>query len=137
MTSKGIKTSSKVAKDTAKLTKESIKVSQKMAQVSKRIAKTTAKGVKVAVIVTIKTIITAIIAGWWVEVVIALVIVLIGGFIVAVFNSNGDDNFDSSQIPSSEIVLVAKAQIGNEGGDKFWSWYGFKEHVHWCACYVS
>ena len=27
--------------------------------------------------------------------------------------------------------------IGNEGGDKFWKWYGFEEHVHWCACYVS
>ena len=32
-----------------------------------------------------------------------------------------------------EIILVAKAQIGNEGGDKFWKWYGFEEHVHWCA----
>lgn len=32
---------------------------------------------------------------------------------------------------------MAKAQLGNEGGDKFWKWYGFTEHVHWCACYVS
>ena len=44
---------------------------------------------------------------------------------------------NGKQIPNSEIVLVAKAQIGNEGGDKFWKWYGFEEHVHWCACYVS
>ena len=29
-----------------------------------------------------------------------------------------------------KIILVAKAQIGNEGEDKFWKWYGFEEHVH-------
>ena len=61
----------------------------------------------------------------------------ITAFVAAIFNSDGDMDYDSSQIPNSEIVLVAKAQIGNEGGDKFWKWYGFEEHVHWCACYVS
>ena len=80
---------------------------------------------------------THLIAGGWIAVVIILVIVLIAGFVAAIFNSNGDMDYDSSQIPNSEIVLVAKAQIGNEGGDKFWKWYGFEEHVHWCACYVS
>lgn len=29
-------------------------------------------------------------------------------------------NYDSSQISNSEIVLVGKSQIGNEGGEKFW-----------------
>ena len=33
-------------------------------------------------------------------------------------------------MPNSEIILVAKAQIGNEEEDKFWKWYGFEEHVH-------
>ena len=33
--------------------------------------------------------------------------------------------------------MVANAQIGNEGGDKFWSWYGFDSRVEWCACFVS
>ena len=32
---------------------------------------------------------------------------------------------------------VAKAQLGNEGGQKFWSWYGFQGRVEWCACFVS
>ena len=36
-----------------------------------------------------------------------------------------------------EIVAVAQAQIGNEGGQKFWSWYGFNSRVSWCACFVS
>ena len=73
---------------------------------------------------------TAIIAVGWVAVVIILVIALIGGFIAAIFNSNGDTDYDTSQMPNSEIILVAKAQIGNEGEDKFWKWYGFEEHVH-------
>lgn len=73
---------------------------------------------------------TAIIAGGWVAVVIILVIALIGGFIAAIFNSNGDADYDTLQIPNSEIILVAKAQIGNEGEDKFWKWYSFEEYVH-------
>ena len=35
------------------------------------------------------------------------------------------------------IVKVAQAQLGNVGGNKFWKWYGFSSHVHWCACFVS
>ena len=62
---------------------------------------------------------TAIIAVGWVAVVIILVIALIGGFIAAIFNSNGDADYDTSQMPNSEIILVAKAQIGNEGEHKF------------------
>ena len=62
---------------------------------------------------------TSIIAVGWVAVVIILVIALIGGFIAAIFNSNGDADYDTSQMPNSEIILVAKAQIGNEGEDKF------------------
>lgn len=38
---------------------------------------------------------------------------------------------------NSKIVSVAKAEIGNEGGKKFWSWYGFNSRVSWCACFVS
>lgn len=38
---------------------------------------------------------------------------------------------------NEEIVRIAKAQIGNEGGKKFWSWYGFAEREEWCACFVS
>ena len=28
-------------------------------------------------------------------------------------------------------------QLGNKGGEPFWSWYDFKERVEWCACFVS
>lgn len=36
-----------------------------------------------------------------------------------------------------EIVAVALSQIGNVGGQPYWSWYGFGSHVDWCACFVS
>ena len=147
LTGKSIKTAERVAKNSQKVAKESVKATQRAIKISKHVAKVTAKGIKVAVQATIKAIkaivaatkalISTIVAGGWVAVVIILIIAIIGGFIAAIFNSNGDDDFDSSQIPNSEILLVAKAQIGNEGGDKFWKWYGFEEHVHWCACYVS
>lgn len=35
------------------------------------------------------------------------------------------------------IVEVALAQVGNEGGEPYWSWYGFDSRVEWCACFVS
>lgn len=37
----------------------------------------------------------------------------------------------------TEIVSVAQAQIGNVGGQPYWSWYGFGSRVEWCACFVS
>ena len=35
------------------------------------------------------------------------------------------------------IVEVALTQVGNVGGEPYWSWYGFDSHVEWCACFVS
>ena len=35
------------------------------------------------------------------------------------------------------IVPVAMSQIGNVGGQPYWSWYGFENRVEWCACFVS
>ena len=31
----------------------------------------------------------------------------------------------------------AKSQVGNVGGQPYWSWYGFNSRVEWCACFVS
>ena len=36
-----------------------------------------------------------------------------------------------------EIVTVALSQVGNIGGEPYWSWYGFGSRVEWCACFVS
>lgn len=35
------------------------------------------------------------------------------------------------------IVQVALSQVGNVGGEPYWSWYGFGSRVEWCACFVS
>ena len=36
-----------------------------------------------------------------------------------------------------QIVTVALSQVGNVGGEPYWSWYGFGSRVEWCACFVS
>lgn len=48
-----------------------------------------------------------------------------GGLFAGLFGGNG------------QIVSVALTQLGNQGGQKFWSWYGFDSHVAWCACFAS
>lgn len=36
-----------------------------------------------------------------------------------------------------DIVEVALSQVGNVGGEEYWSWYGYESRVEWCACFVS
>lgn len=38
---------------------------------------------------------------------------------------------------NSNIVEVARSQLGNVGGQPYWSWYGFNSRVEWCATFVS
>lgn len=38
---------------------------------------------------------------------------------------------------NGQLVTIAKSQLGNESGEKFWSWWGFTERQEWCACFVS
>lgn len=35
------------------------------------------------------------------------------------------------------IVELALTQLGNEGGEIYWSWWGYTERVEWCAIFVS
>lgn len=37
----------------------------------------------------------------------------------------------------TQIVSVALSQIGEVGGQPYWSWYSFGSRVEWCACFVS
>lgn len=36
-----------------------------------------------------------------------------------------------------DILQVALLQMGNEGGEPFWSWWGYTSRVDWCAIFVS
>ena len=40
-------------------------------------------------------------------------------------------------VSDDAIVAVALSQVGNIGGEPYWSWYGFEGRVEWCACFVS
>jgi len=37
----------------------------------------------------------------------------------------------------SSLVAVAITQLGNVGGEPYWSWYGYESRVDWCACFVT
>ena len=36
-----------------------------------------------------------------------------------------------------KMVAIAKSQVGVYNGNPYWSWYGFKSRVEWCATFVS
>ena len=38
---------------------------------------------------------------------------------------------------ASDMVAIAQSQIGQTGGQPYWSWYGFSSRVEWCAIFVS
>lgn len=38
---------------------------------------------------------------------------------------------------NAAMVAVAQSQIGNVGGEPYWSWYGYNDRVAWCAIFVS
>ena len=45
-----------------------------------------------------------------------------------------------SESPSqslSGITSIALKELGNVGGQKFWTWYGYPARVEWCAVFVS
>ena len=42
-----------------------------------------------------------------------------------------------SVVEDKPIINAAKGQLGNKGGEPFWTWFGFKDRVEWCACFVS
>lgn len=38
---------------------------------------------------------------------------------------------------NSSMTNIALAQVGNVGGEPYWTWYGFDHRVEWCAVFVS
>ena len=35
------------------------------------------------------------------------------------------------------IIEVAASQLGNVGGEPYWSYFGYTSRISWCACFVS
>ena len=143
-TNKTIKTArqnSKIAKktteETTKVIKETPKAIKRATQISSKVAKATVKAivnVTKAIISGAKALIGVIVAGGFTSVIIILVVCLFGG-VIALFNMNGDK--DTQSMWGNDIVTCAESQLGVEGGEPYWSWYGFNERVEWCACFVS
>ena len=131
---KTIKTAETTGKNIKNTAKTTIKTTQKAIQVAKETVVKTAKSVKAiskaiattvkATVTGTKAIISAIVAGGWI---IILIIVLLLSITALLYNTS----------ENSDIVTVALSQVGNVGGEPYWSWYGFKERVEWCACFVS
>ena len=49
-----------------------------------------------------------------------------------------DELVKTDRIGAPELMELAKEQVGNIGGRKFWGeWYGFDKHVEWCAIFIS
>lgn len=44
---------------------------------------------------------------------------------------------DGTRPGNPQVVSIAQSQVGNVGGQPYWSWYGFESRVEWCACFVS
>lgn len=57
----------------------------------------------------------------------------------AAFGTDIDpDDFEKiMSFVNRQIVDVARSQLGNVGGEPYWSWYGFPSRVEWCACFVT
>ncbi len=47
------------------------------------------------------------------------------------------DMWNEVLFDKNDFVAVALSQVGNIGGEPYWSWYGFESRVDWCACFVS
>lgn len=48
-----------------------------------------------------------------------------------------DSLITTGRVGAPELMELAKRQVGNIGGEKFWSWYGFGQHIEWCGAFVS
>ena len=62
------------------------------------------------------------------------------GYVTELLSEKYSELWASLSIPSGgsdDIVAVALSQVGNVGGQTYWSWYGFSSRVEWCACFVS
>ena len=62
------------------------------------------------------------------------------GYVTELLSEKYSDLWASLSVPgvgSDDIVAVALSQVGNVGGQPYWSWYGFSSRVEWCACFVS
>ena len=67
---------------------------------------------------------------------VAIIVILMMSLSTGAYGADISD-LELTGEESTDMVMVAASQIGNEGGELYWRWYGFSAHVDWCAAFVS
>lgn len=67
---------------------------------------------------------------------VAIIVILMMSLLAGAYGADIND-LELTGEGSTDMVMVAASQIGNEGGELYWRWYGFSAHVDWCAVFVS
>ncbi|MDY4747175.1 MAG: CHAP domain-containing protein [Candidatus Fimisoma sp.] len=67
---------------------------------------------------------------------VAIIVILMMSLTAGAYGADVSD-LELTGEGSTDMVMVSASQIGNEGGELYWRWYGFSAHVNWCAVFVS
>ena len=132
---------------TTKFRNRAKEISIKTAKGTRDVVKATFVSIK-ALATGTKAVSLAILAGGWIIGIIILFICIIAMLISGIVYGQANDLIDYNDERllksaiygtngSDDIVQVALSQVGNVGGEPYWSWYGFSSRVEWCACFVS
>ena len=76
-----------------------------------------------------------------IAVVLALAVFATAGWLTG--KALGNNRYDkemkkfTSVVDDKPLINTAMSQLGNQGGEPFWTWFGFSSHVDWCAIFVS
>ena len=100
-----------------------------------RLTRKTAEGVIIAIkdlAKGTKAFLASLSAGGAAALLVVIVMILFGTAMTMT-----DDGNRVVGIGDGAIVEVARAELGNTGGEKYWKWYGFSSRVDWCAIFCS
>ena len=57
-----------------------------------------------------------------------------GGMTMA--DLSGVNFVDGTRVSNQAVIDLALSQVGQAGGQPYWSYFGFRSRVAWCACFV-
>ena len=57
-----------------------------------------------------------------------------GGMSIA--DLSGVQFINGTRVACQDVIDLALSQVGQQGGQPYWSYYGFGSRVEWCACFV-
>lgn len=60
-----------------------------------------------------------------------------GGGSMSMEDLSGVNFVNGSRPAGQQVIDLALTQVGQTGGQPYWSWYGFGGRVEWCACFVN